>query len=220
MDSSFPWRKKINGRAVLVAHTADDQVETVLMHILRGSGMAGLQGMEYCSHNHPWGGDIPLVRPLLDTWRSEIMAFCEERDIRPVMDEINLDPSYLRNRIRHELIPSLQSYNANVKLSVLRMASNTRQEYAVVQEAVQCAWLECMLLETSRSVSFSLEKFQGLSQGIQSGLLRKALAGLTSDSVTLTRLLYSAGWILPGRPGWTGVSNWLEGSSYSWKQVN
>ena len=97
------------------------------------------------------------------------------------MDESNLDPTYLRNRIRHELIPSLQSYNATVKQSVLRMASNTRQEYAVVQEAVQSAWSECLILETSRSVSFSLEKFQGFSQGIQSGLLRKALAGLTSD---------------------------------------
>ena len=79
----FSLAKKKYCRAVLVAHTADDQVETVLMHILRGSGMAGLQGMEYCSRTHPWGGDIPLVRPLLDTWRSEIMEFCRRKGHPP-----------------------------------------------------------------------------------------------------------------------------------------
>ncbi len=178
---------------MLVAHTADDQVETVLMHLLRGSGLAGMQGMETCSRTHAWGADIPLVRPLLDTWRSEIMDFCRERDLRPVEDESNLDPAYLRNRIRHELIPSLQSYNPNIKQAVLRLASNTRQEYAVVMEAVQTAWQECLRQETAQSVSFSLEKFCSFPQGIQGGLLRKALGRLLSDLSDLDQAVIQRG---------------------------
>ncbi len=196
----FSLAKKNNCRAVLVAHTADDQVETVLMHLLRGSGMAGMQGMEFCSRTHSWGGDIPLVRPLLDTWRFEIMAFCRERDLRPVTDESNLDPAYLRNRIRHELIPSLQSYNPSVKQAVQRLAANTRQEYAVVQEAVQTAWQECLRLETAQSVTFPLEKFCSYPQGIQGGLLRRALGRLLNDLSDLDQAAVQRGLDFAGSP--------------------
>ena len=196
----FSLAKKNDCRAVLVAHNADDQVETVLMHLLRGSGMAGMQGMEFCSSKHAWGGDIPLVRPLLDTWRSEIMAFCQERGLRPVMDESNLDPTYLRNRNRHELIPSLQSYNTNIKQAVLRLASNTRQEYTVVQEAILHAWWECLRLETAQSISFSIEKFRTFQQGIQSGLLRKAVGSLLSDLSDLDQAAVQRGLDFAGSP--------------------
>ncbi len=70
----FDEAEKTGAKAVLVAHNADDQVETLLLHLLRGSGLTGLRGMEYRTLPNPWSERIPLVRPLISTWRDEILA--------------------------------------------------------------------------------------------------------------------------------------------------
>ena len=70
---------RLNAQAVLVGHHADDQVETVLMHLLRGSGMSGLAGMRMVLLPNPWSETIPLVRPLLFTWRAEIEEYCRSQ---------------------------------------------------------------------------------------------------------------------------------------------
>ena len=92
--------------AVLVAHHADDQAETVLMNLLRGAGLAGLSGMRTISPL-PGRPDLLLVRPLLKVSRREIEAYCETHDLRPISDESNTNPDFLRNRVRLELIPLL-----------------------------------------------------------------------------------------------------------------
>jgi tRNA(Ile)-lysidine synthase len=70
---------------VVVGHNADDQVETVLMHMLRGSGLKGLTGMKYRTLPSPWSEDIPLVRPLLRVWRDEILLYLAERQLHPII---------------------------------------------------------------------------------------------------------------------------------------
>jgi tRNA(Ile)-lysidine synthase len=101
------------GRAIATGHTADDQAETVLMHILRGSGTAGLRGMLPASPvpGHP---HLTLLRPWLRASRAEIVAYCQEHRLRPITDESNTDPAYFRNRLRHELLPLLAAYNPHV----------------------------------------------------------------------------------------------------------
>ena len=99
-----------DAKAVAVAHNADDQVETVLMHLLRGAGLDGLTGMPYRALPNPWSETIPLVRPLLGIWRTEIETYCTERELNPVIDRSNIDTTFFRNRLRHELIPELDTY--------------------------------------------------------------------------------------------------------------
>src|SRR5439155_12400332 len=114
-----------HGAAVAVAHTADDQVETVLMNLLRGSGVRGLAGMRMLSHMplHPVSSKVQVpgskldvelgthefavFRPLLDVWRQEIEEYCARAGLQPRVDITNADPTYTRNRIRHELLPLL-----------------------------------------------------------------------------------------------------------------
>ncbi|MBL8102073.1 MAG: tRNA lysidine(34) synthetase TilS, partial [Anaerolineales bacterium] len=82
----FNLARRYNAQAVAVGHTADDQVETVLMHFLRGSGIAGLKGMSYRSIIPVFDPEIPVVRPLLDMWREETVVYCAVHGLRPHYD--------------------------------------------------------------------------------------------------------------------------------------
>ncbi len=98
------WKAK----AVALAHHADDQAETVLMRLLRGSGMTGLSGMSHRNGHH-------RIRPLLDVTRTEIEAYLTAREISHREDASNRDITFLRNRIRHELLPLLEHYNPAIR---------------------------------------------------------------------------------------------------------
>ena len=102
-------------QAVAVAHNADDQVETILMHLLRGSGLVGLKGMTFRVLPNPWSDSIPLIRPFLGTWRSEIETYCTARELVTVLDRTNLDTRLFRNRLRHELIPELETFGLDIE---------------------------------------------------------------------------------------------------------
>ena len=103
----FEQAERLEAQAVAVGHNADDQVETVLMHLLRGAGLSGLRGMGHYSLPNPWSQRIPLVRPLLGIWRGEIQAYLDRSGLKPSLDSSNLELRYYRNRLRHELIPHL-----------------------------------------------------------------------------------------------------------------
>src|SRR5205823_8716515 len=87
-------REVAKGQPIAVAHHADDQVETLLLHFLRGSGLTGMVGML------PRQQDI--IRPLLQVRHAQAVAYCQEHGIEPLEDLSNTDPKFLRNRIRHE----------------------------------------------------------------------------------------------------------------------
>ena len=114
--------KQIGAQTLAVAHQADDQVETVLMHMLRGAGSSGLKGMPYRSILPAFSEEIAVVRPLLGVWRSEILDYCRENQITPCYDRTNADTLYFRNRIRQELIPTLKSYNPRADQHLWQLA--------------------------------------------------------------------------------------------------
>ena len=136
----FEQARRCKAHAVAVAHTADDQVETVLMHLLRGAGLSGLKGMQPRALPNAWSREIPLVRPLLDTWRSEVLSYCAERGLEPVFDTSNLDSTYFRNRLRNELIPYLERFNPAVKESFWRMAKVLQADFEAIERLVEAAW--------------------------------------------------------------------------------
>jgi tRNA(Ile)-lysidine synthase len=105
----FEQARRDAAQAVAVGHTADDQVETVLMHFLRGAGLNGLKGMQYRSFLREYDVALPLVRPLLDMWRADTAAYCVEHGLSPHYDASNESTDFLRNRLRNELIPLLET---------------------------------------------------------------------------------------------------------------
>jgi len=174
----FEQTEESGAQAVAVAHTADDQVETVLMHLLRGSGLAGLKGMSSRATPNSWSQTIPLVRPLLGIWRSEVLAYCEERGLKPLIDPSNLDRTIFRNRLRHELIPFLESYNPSVREAVWRTARVLAGEAEILEEVVQKAWWRCGAAAGPGYVSFDRQALQAEPVPVQRHLFRRAIATL------------------------------------------
>lgn len=177
----FEQARLHQAQAVAVAHTADDQVETVLMHLLRGAGLGGLKGMPYRTPGREWGSDLPLVRPLLATWREDVLAYCEERDLHPRMDESNQDTTFFRNRLRLELLPILEGYNPRIKQVLWRTARSLAGDHVVLEEALSLAKLACRQQNRANYVCFQLDEFIRLPVGQQRSLLRGAIAHLLPD---------------------------------------
>jgi tRNA(Ile)-lysidine synthase len=154
----------IGAHTIAVGHNADDQAETVLMHFLRGSGLAGLRGMlpltplsDYRlldpSHSesqlpNPQSSKRPipnplipnLIRPLLDVTRAEIKAYCDYYHLEPRFDRSNLDTTYFRNWLRLEVIPLLQEHNPNVQGVMRRSAQVIAADYALLRSLLEDAW--------------------------------------------------------------------------------
>jgi tRNA(Ile)-lysidine synthase len=171
----FEQARAFSAQAVAVAHTADDQVETILMHLIRGSGLSGLRGMPFISKHHPWDDHIPLVRPLLRMWRSEVLIYCQEHGLDPVFDASNLDSTYFRNRLRNELLPQLETYNPNIKQVLLRMSQTVSGDFEILQDAVDSAWESVFQMQADDILEFSLEEMHRLGQGLQRRILRRAV---------------------------------------------
>lgn len=171
----FAEAEGCQAQGVAVAHTADDQVETLMMHLLRGSGTAGLRGMSFYSRPNPWSASLPLLRPLLNTWRSDILAYLADNALQPLYDPSNQDVRYYRNYLRHVVIPGLEKEHPRLRQRLWRTASILHEDYAVLEMALERAWQECLLRQGPGYVAFALEKFRSQPVGLQRGLARRAL---------------------------------------------
>ncbi len=119
---------------IAVAHNADDQVETVIHRIIRGTGTDGLGGME------PVREDISgyrIIRPLLSEWKEDILKYCEKRNLSPRFDHTNEEPRYMRNKIRLEVIPKLEELNPDFKKAVLRLAESASEDTGMLRSMAE-----------------------------------------------------------------------------------
>jgi len=115
---------------IALGHTADDQAESMVMRILRGSGTRGLSGIP------PIRGGM-MIRPLIESWRAEVESFLKDRRISFRSDPSNRSLHFLRSRIRHELLPILQQYNPRVRQTLVQMADLFRAEEGFWQKLVE-----------------------------------------------------------------------------------
>ena len=171
-------KKETGYTAIALAHHADDQAETILFHLLRGSGARGLSGMA------PKHED--LIRPFLSVTKKEIEDFLTAFPYTPCHDATNDEMDATRNRIRHQLLPEMLSYNPNLVETLLHTADILRAEDACMEEAAE-AWL------ASHGGKGSLEKdaFRGLPLAMRRRVLQRMLLHMGEEAVdfdTLSRL--------------------------------
>lgn len=171
----FNLARRHKAQAVAVGHTADDQVETVLMHFLRGSGIAGLKGMSYRSIIKLFDPEIPVVRPLIDLWREETVVYCAVHGLRPHYDSTNDSLNFQRNRIRHLLIPTLESYNPKFREAIQRMSQSLKSDYTFVMETLEHAWQETVVSAEENMITFDADRLVKCSHGLQRNLVKHAM---------------------------------------------
>jgi len=160
--------KKFNTNKIALGHNADDQVETVLMRFLRGSGLEGLMGIP------PVRGKI--IRPLIECSRAEIEEYCKENKIGYRVDSSNKEVVYFRNKIRLELLPLLsKGYNKNIKDTMLHLRSIISEVSAYLNQETELLFKEVARRESPETVIIDLEKFTSLPLALKRRIIRKSI---------------------------------------------
>ncbi len=177
----FAQARKEKAQAVAVGHTADDQVETVLMHFLRGAGLSGLKGMPYRTVLPVFDTEIPLARPLLDWWRNDTEAYCRAHSLAFVEDASNAETTYFRNRLRHTLIPALEAYNPQVKQALWRTALSLQGDDEIIRNNVGGVWNACVEQQGQGFISFNRSLLHILSPGLRRRVILRAAGQLRPD---------------------------------------
>ena len=132
--------RRLDADVVATAHTADDQAETILLNLLRGTGAGGLAGIPRRSVIH----GVTVFRPLLDVTRNQIVAYLKTRKLTWREDESNQDPAFLRNRVRHDLLPMLErKFNPQVRAALLRAGRILRAEHTWLDELARLILADC-----------------------------------------------------------------------------
>ena len=161
--------------AIALGHTADDQAETVLMHIIRGSGLDGLRGMQTLDTRRIADRPATLFRPLLGARRSETQAYCRALGISPRIDASNQSPEFLRNRIRMELVPLLEQTNPSIHAALLRLAANATQDSDYIRAKADEVWNQVAHVHSDGAVRLDTRALHNHHAALQSHTLRRAI---------------------------------------------
>ncbi|EKD46425.1 MAG: hypothetical protein ACD_67C00239G0002 [uncultured bacterium] len=155
-------RNDLDFDLIAVAHNQDDQAETVLMRILRGSGLSGLSAMKAKTKN--------VIRPLLQTSKKEILAYLKQNKLKFRTDKSNLDTKFTRNSIRHDLLPYLEkNFNPSIKQTLSQWSLSVADDYAFIQESAgSFTQAACK----NKGAHFTFQEFEKLSFSIQRQVLR------------------------------------------------
>jgi len=181
---------------IATGHTVDDQAETVLLNLLRGAGPAGLDGIA------PVRGRV--IRPLLGVTRAEVEKYCADNELEYRMDASNLDARFLRNRVRHEVLPALRKLQPGVDEALRRLAEIMREENAFVAEQAAGALREIGARRPGE-VGLACAPFANLHPALQRRVLRAAIGKLKGDEldIELERIEALVELVLSGRTGAT-----------------
>jgi len=155
--------------AIMVAHTRDDQVETVLHNLLRGTGLKGVAGM---SERKRLGNGLELLRPILDLRRADVENWLRSVGQSWRDDHTNTETRWTRNRIRHELLPVLErEYNPQVREALLRMSRLSSEAVGIVREVVDEEWGRCVLEQSESVVRLCVDSLNRLQEPLVRALL-------------------------------------------------
>jgi tRNA(Ile)-lysidine synthase len=167
-------------RAVVLGHTADDQAETILMNIVRGSGLAGLQGMRPSSMRVIEGTELLILRPLLAIGKRDTLDFCRALRLEPRLDATNLSTAATRNMLRLEAIPLLERLNPAVREALLRLSRSATQGVAYLDREADEAW-DDMARHELGLVTLPKAPLAAMDAAVRAHLLRRAVLEAKGD---------------------------------------
>jgi tRNA(Ile)-lysidine synthase len=172
--------RKVGVSRLATGHTRDDNIETILMHLIRGSGTNGLRGLEPLTGYPTPEGKLSVVRPLLDVSREETADYCQEHNLMPRLDSSNLSLSPLRNRLRLKLLPQLKSYNPAIADALLRTSRIAADDIAFIEQAAGNIWPEVARTEAGTLI-LDKARFLELPPALKRQTLRIVLEKLSGN---------------------------------------
>ena len=173
--------KQENCTKIATAHNANDNAETVLMNMIRGTGLSGLKGIDISRDK--------IIRPLLEITRSEIEEYCQSENLNPCHDESNDQTIYTRNKIRLELIPYIEkNINSNIVNNINRMAEIISSEEEYIKRQVNIAYEDTLIAEEEGRTVCNLKKFNQYDNVIQKRLIIKYITKALGNAKDIERV--------------------------------
>ncbi|WP_416334492.1 tRNA lysidine(34) synthetase TilS [Anaerococcus sp. DFU013_CI05] len=164
---------------IAVAHNMDDQAETMLFRMARGTGLDGLAGMDYKNKN--------IIRPILSFKKSEILEYLKQNNISYAIDATNLENDYSRNYIRNEIFPKISEINPNAINNFFNLSDIIKNDLAIIDEVIDKKYKEIVINEKDYFVKFDKEEFEDISYPIKTRLIRIAIFKLTGDTKNISK---------------------------------
>ena len=173
--------KKTNSNKIAIAHNKNDKVETMIMNVLRGSGLLGLKGIE------PKRGKY--IRPLIEIEREKIEEYCEEKNLNPRIDKTNFDNTYSRNKVRNVVIPYIkQEFNPNIIKTLDRLSELVKEEDTYVEKQVEKAYQEIFIEGNNEEIILNLKKFNNYEKVIKSRIVLYTITRLFGSSKGIEKI--------------------------------
>lgn len=177
-DFFMQVQKKYHAHAIAVGHTKNDQAETLLLHLFRGSGLMGLVGMQMCSQTG-------IIRPFLQIDRSDVLAYCKKHAIEYRIDTSNEDNVFTRNKIRNQLMPILkEQFNDQIVDVLARFATTTAADYDYLSGSITPFWV---FDADERIISFGAKNFNTNHIAVQRMALRQMIQILSGSYVDIEK---------------------------------
>ena len=171
----FELKESLGAQTIAVAHNLDDQAETVLMRMMRGTGLEGLKGMDYKREDG-------IIRPLIDVTRSEIEEHIKDNEIEFRIDESNLEEVYSRNKVRLSLIPYIEkNFNPNIKKALSRMSRLLGDDCGYMNAIAKEHFERLCRKNSGNSVKMDAKELCGLHRSISTRLVRMAVEKVLED---------------------------------------
>ena len=173
--------ERTNAQKIAIAHNKNDKVETVLMHILRGSGINGLKGIEPKREKY--------IRPLIECERNEIEEYCNEKNLQPRIDKTNFENEYTRNKVRNLLIPYIQKeFNPNLIKTIDRLSNLVAEEENYMDKQVEKVYKEILISENQKEIQLDLKMFNLQEKVIKSRVILYTITRLFGNSKGLEKI--------------------------------
>jgi len=174
--------KKTNSNKIATAHNSNDKVETVLMNILRGSGLSGLKGKEAIR-------DGKFIRPLIEIEREEIENYCVENKLNPKYDKSNNENIYTRNKIRNIAIPYIkEEFNPNIINTINRLSQEAEETSIYLDNIVQKSYNEILLEKKKNEIILDLKKFNSLDLVIKKRVVLYTINSLFGNICNIEKI--------------------------------
>lgn len=174
--------QKTNANKIAIAHNKNDKIETIIMHILRGSGLSGLKGIEPIRNNR-------YIRPLIDCERQEIEDYCEKEKLNPRIDKTNFENNYTRNKIRNIVIPYIkEEFNPNIIETINRLSEVITAEENYMDKIVKEIYGKILIETKETEISLSLKEFNKQEEVIKNRLILYTTRKLMGSSQGIEKI--------------------------------